>query len=177
MKESKDIFEKNAIEFVTVAAEFCRLIESPKTDRASFTDTMLKVLPLLYVKALLLPAVERMGDEELEDYVTEDLYQAARNDLALLFAEKDAYMDVFVEDMKYSDRPITRFMSEDLADIYQDIRNFVHVFQSGINQTMHDALAVCRENFKLYWGQKLVNTLRALHESLFNTNDATDDTY
>ena len=25
-------------------------------------------------------------------------------------------------------------------------------------------LAICQENFRLHWGQKLVNTLRALHE-------------
>ena len=24
--------------------------------------------------------------------------------------------------------------------------------------------AICQENFRLHWGQKLVNTLRALHE-------------
>ena len=26
------------------------------------------------------------------------------------------------------------------------------------------SLAICQENFRLHWGQKLVNTLRALHE-------------
>ena len=29
---------------------------------------------------------------------------------------------------------------------------------------MNDSLAICQENFRLHWGQKLVNTLRALHE-------------
>lgn len=33
---------------------------------------------------------------------------------------------------------------------------------------MNDSLAVCRENFTLYWGQKLVNTLRALHDVKYN---------
>lgn len=65
--------------------------------------------------------------------------------------------------MKYSDQPITRFISEDLADIYQDVKDFICLFQLGLNLTMNDALAQCQENFRLYWGQKLVNTLRALH--------------
>jgi hypothetical protein len=34
---------------------------------------------------------------------------------------------------------------------------------------MHNALVTCQENFKLYWGQKLVNTLRALHEVKFTS--------
>ena len=88
--------------------------------------------------------------------------------LAGLLAEKDDYLDVFVSDMKYSDQPITRNISEDLADIYQDIRDFIFVFQLGLNETMNDSLAVCRENFALYWGQKLVNTLRALHDVKYN---------
>ena len=83
--------------------------------------------------------------------------------LAAILAEKDDYLDVFVSDMKYSDQPITKFISEDLADIYQDIKDFIFVFQLGLNETMNDALAICQENFSLYWGQKLVNTLRALH--------------
>lgn len=29
---------------------------------------------------------------------------------------------------------------------------------------MNDSLAICQENFGLLWGQKLVNTMRALHD-------------
>lgn len=55
-------------------------------------------------------------------------------------------------------------ISEDLADIYQDIKDFIFVFQLGLNETMNDSLAICQENFGLLWGQKLVNTMRALHD-------------
>ena len=77
--------------------------------------------------------------------------------------------------MKYSDQPIRKFISEELADIYQDIRDFIFVFQLGLNETMHDALAVCQENFKLYWGQKLVNALRALHDAKYNGNNEEEE--
>ena len=32
--------------------------------------------------------------------------------------DKDDYLDVFVQDMVYSDQPIKKSISEDLADIY-----------------------------------------------------------
>ena len=70
--------------------------------------------------------------------------------------------------MVYSDQPIKRCISEDLADIYQDIKDFIFVFQLGFNETMNDALVVCRENFGTLWGQKLVNTMRALHDVKYN---------
>ncbi|EJW93522.1 hypothetical protein EVA_18376 [gut metagenome] len=164
-KESQTIFDRNVIEFVTVAAEFCKFLEQAEgSNRITFVDTALKMLPLLYLKATMLPSCETIGEEPLENYVTEETYEIIRMNLADILADKDDYLDVFVSDMKYSDQPITKYISEDLADIYQDIKDFIFVFQLGLNETMNDALAVCQENFSLYWGQKLVNTLRALHE-------------
>lgn len=175
-KESQVIFDRNVVEFVTVAAEFCKFMEQAEgTPRKAFVDTSLKILPLLYLKASMLPPCERMGDEMLETFVTEETYEVLRLSLSDILAEKDDYLDVFVSDMKYSDQPITKFISEDLADIYQDIRDFIFLFQLGLNETMHDALAVCQENFALYWGQKLVNTLRALHEVRYAPTDEEEE--
>ena len=164
-KESQTIFDKNVIEFVTVAAEFCAFLERAESmKRSTFVDTSLKILPLLYLKASMLPKCETIGDEALETYVTEEIYEILRINLSGLMADKDDYLDVFVQDMVYSDQPIKKSISEDLADIYQDIKDFIFVFQLGLNETMNDSLAICQENFRLHWVQKLVNTLRALHE-------------
>lgn len=172
MEENKDIvFQRNTVEFVTVAAEFCAYLERANDcSRKDFVETLLKLLPLLYLKAQMLPDEERLGYDDLEDFVSEDSYEVLRITLADLFAEQDTYLDVFVEEMKYSDTPVTKNISEDLADIYQDIKNFVSLFRLGINETMHDAIIECNEHFRQYWGQRLVNTLRALHEIAYNTN-------
>ena len=175
-KESQTIFDKNVIEFVTVAAEFCAFLERAESmKRSDFVDTSLKILPLLYLKASLLPPCERLGEEELETYVTEEVYEILRLNLAELMGEKDDYLDVFVEDMVYSDQPIKKCISEDLADIYQDIRDFIFVFQLGLNETMNDSLALCQENFGLLWGQKLVNTLRALHDVKYHQEEGEEE--
>ncbi|MBQ8501472.1 MAG: DUF5063 domain-containing protein [Bacteroides sp.] len=175
-KESQIIFDRNVVEFVTVAAEFCKYLEQAEgTKRSDFIDTTLKILPLLYLKASMLPPCQETGDEPLETYVTEETYEVLRMTLAAILAEKDDYLDVFISDMKYSDQPITKYISEELADIYQDIRDFIFVFQLGLNETMHDALAICQENFRLYWGQKLVNTLRALHDVKYGQEEEEED--
>ena len=175
-KENQTIFDKNVIEFVTVAAEFCAFLErSELISRKDFVDKILKILPLLYFKTTLLPKCEEINDETLENYVTEEQYEAIRTKVAGIMAEKDDYLDVFVEDMVYSDQPIRKNISEDLADIYQDIRDFIFIFQLGLNENMNDALFICQENFKTLWGQKLVNTLRALHEVKYNIDSDNDD--
>lgn len=168
-KVSQTIFDKNVIEFVTVAAEFCAFLERAESmKRKTFIDTSLKILPLLYLKASMLPKCETLGEEAPETFVTEEMYEVLRISLAELIGERDDYLEVFVPDMAYSDQPIKKNISEDLADIYQDIRDFIFVFQLGLNETMNDSLAICQENFGMIWGQKLVNTLRALHDAKYN---------
>ena len=173
MSEREDIvFSHNTVEFVTVAAEFCAYVErTNEHSRKDFIETLLKLLPLLYLKALMLPDDERINDDDLEDFVTEDSYEVLRMTIFDLLTDKDSYLDVFVADMKYSDTPVTKSISEDIADIYQDIKNFVCLFRLGINETMHDAIIECKEHFAQYWGQTLVNTMRALHDARYNTND------
>jgi hypothetical protein len=171
-KDSQIIFERDSVEFVTVAAEFCAFIErSEGMQRSEFVDTLLKILPLLYIKASMIPECEVMGEDGLEAFVTEDDYEVIRINLQELLADRDDYLDVFVEDMKYSDTPIRKSIAEDLADIYQVTKDFVCQFRSGLNGTMHDALAQCRNLFMDYWGQTLVNTMRALHEAKYRKSD------
>ena len=125
-QQSQVIFERNNVEFVTVAAEFCAFIErSEGQQRAEFVDTLLKILPLLYIKASMLPECEAMGDDCLEAFVTEDDYEVIRINLQEVLADHDDYLDVFVEEMKYSDTPIRKSIAEDLADIYQVVKDFV----------------------------------------------------
>ena len=177
MDKGEDIvFSRNTVEFVTVAAEYCAYVERcNEHSRKEFVDTLLKLLPLLYLKAQMLPEAERVSDEGLEDFVTEDSYEVLRMNLYDLLADKDSYLDVFVSEMKYSDTPVTKSISEDLADIYQDVKNFVCLFKLGINETMHDAIVECSEHFAEYWGQTLANTLRALHEIRYNTLDEEEE--
>lgn len=108
-KNSQVIFDKNAVEFVTVAAEFCGFMERVSDMRCrDFVDKSLKLLPLLYLKASLLPACERMEDADPETFVTETDYEVLRGSIASLLGEYDDYLEVFLDDMAYSDTPFIR---------------------------------------------------------------------
>ena len=170
------IFDKNTIEFVTVAAEYCGFIERARQmERKDFVDTALKILPLLYLKASLIPECELMGEGDLEIFVTEEDYELARMSVAHVMGAKDDYLEVFLPDMAYSDTPLKKCISEDLADIYQDLKDFIGVFQLGLNETMNDSLFVCKEHFAEFWGQRLVNTMRALHDVKYNASEEEAD--
>ena len=176
---SQVIFDKNSIEFVTVAAEYCSFVERSRgSERMNFVDKALKILPLLYLKASLIPECELIGEGDLEVFVTEEDYEWVRQSMADIMGPQDDYLEVFLPDMAYSDTPIKKCISEDLADIYQDLKDFIGVFQLGLNVTMNDSLYVCKEHFAEFWGQRLVNTMRALHDVKYNqpTDDDTSAT-
>lgn len=153
------------MELLTVAVEYCAYLEqADQHDRYELLDTMSKLLPLLYLKGTMLPEYESLSDDMPADYVTEENYNIIRTNIAYIMGEQDDYLDVFVEDMRYSDTPILMTISENLADIYQDLKNFAYIYKIGVEEQMMAAIEQCKQNFKTDWGQKLANVLRAIHE-------------
>ncbi|MDR3253129.1 MAG: DUF5063 domain-containing protein [Tannerella sp.] len=165
MENRKVLFDRNTLEFVTVTLEFCALMEATERHTLfAFVDKGVKIIPLLYLKAAMLPAVEEPFDaDELDYFITEETYEVIRARIASLFGEHDSYLETFHPDIEYSDTPIATTISESLADVYQDLGNFAALFRQENEAVMHQALYVCNENFRLYWGQKLLNALRAIH--------------
>ncbi|MCL2650534.1 MAG: DUF5063 domain-containing protein [Candidatus Azobacteroides sp.] len=158
------IYSNHTIDFVKIAVEFCGWAENVrKIDKDTFIDQGVKILPMLYLKASFVPLIEEEYDSDLEVGVVEEMYARVQNGVADLLGDDDLYLETFHPEMQYSDTPIAVNISEDLADIYQDLGNFISVFKHGQKETMNDSLAACIEAFKEYWGQKLVNVLRALH--------------
>ncbi len=172
------VYSRDTIEFVTVAVQYCGYFESfEDVSEAELIDKLTKLLPLLYLKAALVPETDIINEEEEPEItVTEADYNYISSKLYDVFQNNDAYLEVFLQDMKYSDTPIAASISEDLSDIYQDLKNFITVFERGVTDNMNDALYFCIENFKSYWGQKLVNVLRALHSLKYTIiNDNLDE--
>jgi len=158
------VYSKNTIEFVAVAKSFCDFMDQLESiDKKQFLDTMVRLLPLLYLKASLLPENELLSEDPPEEFATEDQYAVLSQVISDLLGTDDAYLEVFHADIKYTDTPIAAFISENVADIWQDLFNFISVYRLGYDETMNDALCVCRTNFEQVWGQSLVNVLRALH--------------
>ncbi|MFB6320288.1 DUF5063 domain-containing protein [Saccharicrinis sp. FJH54] len=158
------VYSRDVVEFVTVANQFCLFIEQASTQSAEeFVGNAVKILPLLYLKGTLLPEAEREFDDPLERIVTEEDYLAIRDFVEYLLGKSDIYLEVFHPEIKYSDAPVRVKISEDVADIYQDIKDFISLYQIGSTEIMNDALAEVVDSFREYWGQKLVNVLRALH--------------
>jgi hypothetical protein len=171
-RKENSVYERNTIEFVTVALEYCSFIEAVNMySLFEFVDKATKILPLLYLKASLLPDMLPDDEADLELVITEEMYESMRMQIGELLGAYDSYLETFHPDIQYSDTPIAAFISENLADIYQDIANFVSLFRQENEDIMRAALVLCRANFREYWGQCLLNALKALHALRYNEND------
>lgn len=96
-----------------------------------FVDKMTKLLPLLYLKAALLPDLVSASEDDMPQFVTEEEYEYEHGLLQEKIGRYDEYLEVFNSDMQYSDTPVVASISEDLTDMYQDLKDMVANFQRG----------------------------------------------
>lgn len=166
------VYSKNVVEFVTVANEFCTTVENvahflPKEN----LDKLQKLLPLLYLKASVLPKIERVIDDELEKFVSELDYNMLHQKWLQLLGENDGFHEVFDPNIQFGEETVRASISENLLDIYQDLKDFITAYSIGNEEVMHDSLAECIFHFGEFWGQQLVNVLRAVHMLVFSNAD------
>lgn len=170
MEDNKEgIYSRASIEFITVANEYCGFLELQNDFTAEdFIDKLTKLLPLLYLKVSLLPRFNARMEEMPEKFVSEYDYSHLINNLAEKLGERNDYLEVFHEEMQFSDTPIVASIAENLADIYQDLKDTLNNFELAAEDVMNDTMVVCQTNFETYWGQALTNALRALHQVRFS---------
>ena len=162
--EGSFIYKESTIAFVTAAAQTCLLIEQANEHECGeWREQMLRLLPVLYLRTRLLDHAERMMDEDPQRFVAEEDYNYALVGIRSLLGQDDAYLDVFVDRGIYTDEVQTAYISEGLADIYQELKDMAAAFQTEQEPIMHDAVIICREAFEEHWGQKLLAVMRALH--------------
>jgi hypothetical protein len=131
--------------------------------KEEWIEQILRILPVLYLRTRLLEKEDLMLEDELQRFVTEQDYNYTLIGIRNLLGSDDAYLDVFIDQGVYTDEVQTAYISESLADIYQELKDMAAAFQTGEESIMHDAVVLCREAFDEHWGQKVLAAMRALH--------------
>ena len=168
-------YSKNVIEFITVANEFCSFLErSDDLETPVFLGRLQKILPLLYLKASLLPEFEFESEDDMEKFVTEIDYNMIQEKVLQHTGGNDDYQEVFISGMQFSESALTSNISENVADIYQEMKDLVMSFRMLNDEVMEQAVWECKNNFASLWGQTLVNCLRAVHNLIYNENNEED---
>ena len=165
-------YSKEVIEFVTVAKEYCAFVENGISEgKKQFLSKLQRFIPLLYLKGSLLPECECESLGLMEETVTEESYNALFLNIREGLGEHDEYLEVFDDNMQFSETPITNSIAEKTCDIYQDLKNFVSAYRHGMLDVMEEALWQVNNSFELYWGKSCASLLRAVHVAIFRIAD------
>nr|WP_321355819.1 DUF5063 domain-containing protein [uncultured Draconibacterium sp.] len=166
------VYSKNVVEFVTVANEYCSTIENVSHLTAEENLAKLqKLLPLLYLKTSVVEKIEMVMDEELEKFVSELDYNMLHQKWLQLLGENDGFYEVFDPNIQFGEETVRASVSENLMDIYQDMKDCITNYSIGNEEVMNDAISECIYHFEEFWGQQLVNVMRAVHMLVYSGAD------
>ncbi len=164
MEKKNEIYAHDTLDFVKVAVSYCSLLEQAnEASRDEFLSKILKITPLLYLKAQLLTCDACEGELLPAPHVTEEDYNYVLGNVKALLQDDDEYLAVTDPDNLQTEDTQWKSVAEHLADVYQPVRNFLAVYQDGIEDCMLDALWVLVHEFRDFWGQELVDAMSRLH--------------
>lgn len=154
----------NALAFTALCNEYCSAIENATTmETRDFISTMLRILPRIYISASDLTDEGALDEAYIDQALEEEQYDSIRRQLEALLGEDDSYLEVFEEDMKYSDSPIGANISEGLADLFQVFYNYLEAVRDATDDIVAAIIVAVKEDFEMYWAQTLCNVLRPLN--------------
>lgn len=158
---------RNVIEVITIANEYCLFIEEvAKYDRQYIFHYLQKILPLLYLKASLLPEISVSNPDANERFVTQENWQDIYNNLHNLIGKNDAFYHL-VSESNNDNEIIKGSIAENLSDIYQDLKDFLLLYQKNSLAARENAVASCKNLYENNWGLKLLLVLQVLHKLVF----------
>ncbi len=155
--------KKPIIEMLTVANEYCYYFEHIQEKQAmEIIEFMYRIGPLLYLKGTLIPFVEVEYSEANERYVTLEQWETLFYSLREKFASKDEF---WIIDPQYvnENEPLKASLSENICDIYQDLKDFVLLYKKNTVAARQNAVHEIKHLFATHWGYRIATMLAKTH--------------
>lgn len=162
-EQTDPAFSRQVLETLTVANEFCLFTE--KAGEYSKSDVLTyyrRIIPLLYLKGELVKDVIPENEELNERYVLEEEWESIFNTIKNKLYPDDSFWicanphDADTEAEKSS-------LAECIADCYQDLKDFITLYQKNRHSSKENAVHTLCTNFPEHWGPALTKALYALH--------------
>ncbi len=155
-------------EFVKLCRKYFEYVEKlPDKKIADFWTIQLRLLPEIYSGIFRLPPIDARYSSDVEKFVTEREYNKILGNLTSFVGALDKFPDF--NDLSHPGtlKVVEASLSEMLTDIYQELKDFVLLYETGTLENMNDAIADCFDTFEQYWGVKLLGATRIIHVNLY----------
>jgi len=158
--DNKDLTNKYIDDFTIVAKEYCYIVNNAmQYSYSQLVSYMVTMLPMLYLKASMLPDYDDYDREAVSKFVSEEEWTRVRLQVKKNFGEHDDYFEI---QGRFGQSEQTS-ISENLADIYQDMKDFTELVSYELEESIIEAVGEVKKNFIDYWGQRAVNALKIIH--------------
>lgn len=159
------VYSSEMLEFVKAANECCAFLEELKdSEGKSFISDSLRLLSTVYTTFINTGDTEPVFESPAESTVTEQEWSALFQKIAILLGPHNDILRIAREDEFDRSELVNHTISEDLADLYQELRDFTSIYSRGMDELMNDAAWELGERFAEHWGAKLLRALQAIHE-------------
>jgi hypothetical protein len=159
------VYSSEIVEFVRVANDYCQFLEELKDiGGKTFISTSLRHLSAVYCTFLGIGSTDPVEDSPGDPTVSEQDWSALFQRIAMLLGPHNDTIRVADEGEFDRSEVLSHTISEDMADVYQELRDFTSIYSRGVEEFMNDAGWELNERFAEHWGKKLLRALSALHE-------------
>ena len=154
--------------FVKLCRRYFEYLEKmPDKKISDFWVELLHLLPDIYTGIFDLPQIDARYSSEVEKFVTESEYNQTFINLVTFIGALDKFADFSDQSHPGAVKVIEASLSEMLTDIYQEVKDFVLLYETETIENMNDAIADCLDTFGRYWGVKLLSATRIIHVNLY----------
>jgi hypothetical protein len=152
--------------FAAEARRYCSLVEgNDPCNSWMFAQACLMQVLRLYDRALLLPEIES-ETADLLNGINHETWQAVRREVGRKLA-RDYYWEIFEPLEQAKPEPVLGSLSDDLADIWRDLKTGVAEMDGGRATAINDATWHWRFSFETHWGHHATGAIAALHALCF----------
>jgi hypothetical protein len=157
------VYSRKVLEMITVANEFCLFLEKAGDYTVGeLLNFLQKISPLIYLKGALLPDIEVEDEDATEHYVSEEQWETLFNILYNKFGENDLFYFIDQHEKSHSD-PVKGSLAECYTDIYQDLKDFLLLYQKPLKIFKENAVKDCKRLFETRYGYRLLIAQSAIH--------------
>ncbi len=159
------VYSEEVVTFVRAANETALFLEELREkDGKAFVAEALRHLSEVYSAILKVGDTEPVTESGPEPYVSElEWVEVFQRIGALLGPHNEILRPAEDDEFDRSDL-VTHTISEDLADVYQELRDFTSLYSHGLEEVMNDSVWEVKVRFMEHWGKKLLRSLSSLHD-------------
>jgi hypothetical protein len=169
------VYSEEVLALVKSANDLATFLEEfSEADGAGFISESLVLLSAVYAAMIRVGECDTSADAPPEPSVSEQDWAALFQKIARLLGAHNEIIRPAEESEYDRSELLTHTISEDLADVYQELRDFTSIYSRGLEELMNDATWELRERFYEHWGKKLLRALSALHDLQAAGTDPTE---